>query len=281
MVNEQQNPLSSYFRGKSIYTKLPSCGHYNAPEDIEFTPDNEVEVFAMTTADELLFKSPDALLNGESVAKVIESCVPGIKHVRSLPMNDIEVLLLAIRLITYDHQIDFSSQCPECETVKEFGVDIEWLLGNMEFLEPNVQVKLDNGLVVRLKPYTYALSVKAALLAFNESKFIEMLMQEDLSDEEKASRATTSFEKAVKLTIELLANSIIDIKDGDNNLITENYEHILEWLNKTSRNDTKKIEEQIKLLNVIGIPRIMEIECDNCNHKWNTEINVDPSHFFE
>lgn len=279
MVNEQ-NPLSEFFRGTPTYIKLPSCGFYSESGDIDASVDGDIEVFPMTTADELLFKSPDALLNGESVAKVIQSCAPGIKNIYDLPMNDIEVLLLAIRQTTYGNQIDFSSQCPKCENVKDFGLDVGWLLDNISMMEADAQIELDNGLSVKVKPYTYSSSVSAAVLAFNEGKFLQMLMEEDLSDEEKASKATESYNKAINLTIELLAKSIISIhKDGK--LITDNPDYIDEWLNKASRNDTKEVESKVKEINLIGVPKEMEIECDHCQNKWNTAINFDPSHFFD
>jgi len=279
MVNEQ-NPLSEFFRGTPIYVPLPSCGFYSEKGDIITSVDGEIEVYPMTTADELLFKSPDALLNGESVARVIQSCAPGITNVRDLPMNDIEVLLLAIRQATYGIQIDYSSECPECQTEKEFGLDISWLLSNADKLEPNAQVKLENGLVIKIKPYTYTSSVKAALLAFNEGKFLQMLMSEDLSDEEKAAKAAGSYKKAVDLTMELLSLSITSVH-REGKLVTDNQDFISEFLSKTSRNDTKQIEEAIKKLNEVGIPKEMEIDCDNCQHEWKTSVNFDPSHFFE
>jgi len=281
MVNEeQQNPLSGYFRGTSTYIKLPSCGFYNDEGDIETSENGEIEIYPMTTSDELLFKSPDALLNGEAIAKVIQSCAPGIKNVKNLPMNDIEVLLLAVRQATYGSQIDFTSQCPKCENVKEFGIDITWLLDSITTLEPNAQVKLENGLIIKIKPYTYSSSVKAALLAFNEGKFLQMLIEEDLSDEEKAEKATVSYKKAVDLTIELLSKSIVSMHDKDGKMITDNQDHINEWLNKSSRNDTKEIEKEIKILNETGVPKEIEVDCEKCDNVWKTAINFDPSHFF-
>ena len=281
MVNDLKNPLSQYFRGTSTFIKLPSCGFYNNPDDIQTSVDGEVEIFAMTTADELLFKSPDALLNGESVAKVIQSCVPGIKDVYSLPTPDIEVLLLAIRMATYDNQIDFSAECPKCNHIQDFGLDINWLLANLTVLEPNAHITLDNGLIVYVKPYTYMSSVKAALLSFNEGKFLQMLLEDDLTDEEKSAKASASYVKAVNLIIELLANSIVNIKDEKGNLITDDPKFILDWLNNISRKDTKLIEDKIKDLNNKGIPKEIEIECDSCKNVWKPAINIDPSHFFE
>ncbi len=238
MVNEQ-NPLSDYFRGASVYIKLPSCGFYSKNGTVEPTVSGEIEVFPMTTSDELLFKSPDALLNGESIAKVIQSCSPAVKDVYDLPMNDVEALLLAIRQSTYGDQIDFSAKCPSCETVKEFGLSISWVLSDMQTLEPDKTVKLSNGLTIKVRPYSYKSSVKAALLAFNETQFLNMLIEEEISDEEKAKKATVSFNKAVNLTIELLANSILSVYGKDKTLITDNPDFIKEWIEKASSADTK------------------------------------------
>jgi hypothetical protein len=280
MTDVPQNPLQQYFRSGSKYIKLPSCGFFNDVDNIQFTIDGEIEVYPMTTADELLFKSPDALLNGDSVAKVIQSCVPGIKNVRQLPINDIEILLLSIHLATYDHQIDFTSPCPNCENQQEFGVDIGWLLENMQTLEPNISVTLKNGLIINIKPYTYESSVKAALLAFNEGKFLQMLMEEDLSDEDKTKKAAISYQKAIDLTIDLLSNSIISIQNDQQEIISEDQIHILEFLDNTSSGETKIIQEKIAEINLIGIPRELEVSCDKCSHKWTTAVNIDPSHFF-
>lgn len=278
MVNEQ-NPLSDYFRGASVYIKLPSCGFYSKKGTVEPTVSGEIEVFPMTTSDELLFKSPDALLNGESIAKVIQSCSPSVKNAYDLPMNDVEALLLAIRQSTYGDQIDYSSSCPECKTIKEFGLSISWVLSDMQTLEPDKSVKLDNGLMIKVRPYSYKSSVKAALLAYNEGQFLNMLLEEDISDEEKALKATESYKKAINLTIELLANSILSVhKDGK--LITDNPEFIKEWIEKASSKDSKKIEKVIKEMNETGVKKEVIVDCDKCNHEWTTKVIFDPSSFF-
>ncbi len=279
MVNEQ-NPLSEFFRGTPIFVKLPSCGFYSKEGTIKTSVSGDIEVYPMTTADELLFKSPDALINGESIAKVIQSCAPSIIDVFDVPMNDIEVLLLAIRKVTYGDQIDFSSMCPECKTPMDFGLSLDLLLSDIDVLEPNEHVNLDNGLMIKIKPYTYKSSVKAAILTFNEGRFLQMLIEEDLTDEEKAEKATTSYKKAIELTIELLSSSIVSVSKDDE-LITDDPKFLREWLEKSSRNDTKKIEEKIKQMNTTGIKKEKELECNNCNNVWKSTIEFDPSHFFD
>ena len=280
MNQSTENPLSGYFRDVAIYVHLPSNGLYSNPGDIEASSSGEVAVYPMTTADELLFKSPDALLNGEAIAKVIQSCVPSIKNVYNLPMNDVESILLAIRHSTYGDQMDFEVKCSECETPKEFGVSIESALISGKSLEGDKNVKLDNGLIVKLKPYTFSSSVKAASLAFNEEKLLQLLMEEDLEDEEKAIKASESLRRATELTMELLTDSIIAVYGEHDKLITNEREHISPWLSNISSQHSKLIETAINELNTTGINKEVHLICDKCEHEWSTNIEFDPSDFF-
>lgn len=280
-MENNQNPLTQYFRDVAIYIQLPSNGFYSNPGDIETSTTGEIAVYPMTTSDELLFKSPDALLNGESVANVIQSCAPGIKNIRNLPVNDVEVLLLAIKHASFGDQVDFEIQCPECENTQAFGVSIEACLANIETLQPDAKAVLKNNLTVKIKPYTYDSSVKAAMLAFNEGKFLQMLMQEDLSDEDKASKASESLKRATQLTTDLLTDSIVAIYNPEGELITDNSEFIKQWLLNTTRKDAKQIEDEVIKLNETGINKNFDLTCDKCEHKWTTKIEFDPSSFFE
>ena len=74
------NPLQKYFRQPKIYIKLPSNGKWYPNGSLEVTDNMEFPVYAMTARDELMFKTPDALLNGQSTVDVIQSCVPSIKN---------------------------------------------------------------------------------------------------------------------------------------------------------------------------------------------------------
>jgi len=67
----QSNPLQKYFRQPKIYIRLPSNGKYWNPNDIELTESGELPVYAMTAKDELSFKTPDSLINGQSTVNVI------------------------------------------------------------------------------------------------------------------------------------------------------------------------------------------------------------------
>ena len=95
------NPLTSYMRQPKIYISLPSQGNFWPEHSIDMPENNELPVYSMTARDELLFKTPDALMNGQSIVDVIQSCVPNIKNAWVTPSIDLDTILIAIRIATY------------------------------------------------------------------------------------------------------------------------------------------------------------------------------------
>ena len=65
-MTENSNPLKKYFRQPSIYVSLPTGNSY-PPEVIEPSQSGEIGIMPMTAKDEIRFKTPDALMNGEGV----------------------------------------------------------------------------------------------------------------------------------------------------------------------------------------------------------------------
>lgn len=80
MENKNTNPLQKYFRQPKIYLSLPSNGKYYPAGSLEISETGEYPVFPMTARDEIMIKTPDALLNGEATVAVIKSCIPLLKN---------------------------------------------------------------------------------------------------------------------------------------------------------------------------------------------------------
>ena len=97
----QSNPLQKYFRQPKLYISLPSKGAFYPIGALEMPENKEVPVYAMTAKDELVFKTPDALLNGQATVEVIKSCIPAIKDPWNIPSIDLDTILVAIRMATY------------------------------------------------------------------------------------------------------------------------------------------------------------------------------------
>lgn len=283
MTDLNPNPLQKYMRHPELYIKVPSNGYFNDENTYPFSVNNEIGIAPMTTQDELLLKTPDALLNGESIAKLIESCVPGIKNVRNLPISDISVILLGIRMSSYGHEMEYQTTCPECNNENYFSANLEHVLASMNLLEESYIVSLTDKLSVSVRPHTYESSIKQILFSFNETKLFEMFTEEELSEEELSEKYVESFKKMASLTVEITADSVIAVLDENGIPVNATRDQIFDWVANISRKDAKLIQNKIEEINKIGIDEKAEVICGNeeCKHKWTTQIGFDPANFFE
>ena len=109
---ENANPLNKYYRQPSIYVGLPSGGEFYDNTVFTKTTTGEIPVLPMTAKDEMAFKTPDAMLNGQATVDVIKSCCPNILDPWKLINYDMDTLLIAIRIASYGETMDFTANVP-------------------------------------------------------------------------------------------------------------------------------------------------------------------------
>ena len=122
MAQPQGNPLAKHLRQPKIYIKLPSDGEYWPGKSLEKTENGEYPVYAMTAKDEITFKTPDALLNGQATVDVIQSCLPSIKDAWQTPSIDLDAILIAIRMASFGDMLDMSIKVPGTDIDKIFSL---------------------------------------------------------------------------------------------------------------------------------------------------------------
>ena len=108
------NPLAKFFRQPAIYARLPSGGKNWPNGTINMPANSELPILPMTAIDEITYRTPDALFNGEAVTGVIQSCVPSIKNAWATPSIDLDTILVAIRIASYGHEMEIGTKCPKC-----------------------------------------------------------------------------------------------------------------------------------------------------------------------
>ena len=89
---ENTNPLNKYYRQPSIYITLPTKGRYYSADVYTPTQTGEIPVLPMTAKDEIAFKTPDAMLNGQATVDVIKSCCPNILNPWQLTNYDLDTV---------------------------------------------------------------------------------------------------------------------------------------------------------------------------------------------
>ena len=181
MENAQPNPLSRYFRQPAIYLKLPSDGRWWAPGAIDVPDNRELPIYPMTAKDEITLKTPDALMNGQGMVNVIQSCVPNIKNAWATPSIDLDAILISIRLATYGSNMDFETECTHCNTKNLHGIDLTEPLSQIICPDFGRYVRYKD-LQIRLRPQTYKQISEASLVAYEEQRINSALIDQNISE---------------------------------------------------------------------------------------------------
>lgn len=275
------NPLGKYFRKPGIHIKLPTGGKFFSTDEIETSINHEVAVFPMTAADEITLKNPDMLLNGEALERLFRSCVPGIKNPRKISIPDMDVLLLAIKLASLGEDLPVKTQCPKCETKIEVGVPIRPLLDGATSINEKNEVRLNEEVVVHVKPYDFESKTILDMAAFEERQLYRYLVgQEDMDETERSRKFGESFDKFARLNLSLVSRCVVSVSTPEGEVGDQ--EFVAEFIRNIDKTSTAKITDAIKELASSGIDRTITLNCpsEECKNEWQTELVFDPISFF-
>jgi glutaredoxin len=278
MDQMQPNPLSKYFRAPGIAVRLPSGGNFQPVGNVTFTPGGDVSVLPMRGADEMLMKSPDALMNGHAIEQTIKSCVPSILNPQLLPTPDVDAILLAIRAATYGDQMDIECQCPHCKADNAFAFSISAVLDSASELDPEYPVRLNDDVLVYVRPFNLKASTKISMVAFHEARKMQLLDNGDVSEEDKQKALRVSFDNINIMNTDALASSVaaVVVPEG----AFEDPQMIREFIDNISTDWLNKIENQLKKINESGVEKTQKVICVKCEKEFDTSVEFDPSNFF-
>ena len=275
---KSNNPLSAFFRQPKIFIGLPSKGRFYPPDSLAVTENGEYPVYAMTAKDELLFKTPDALLNGSATVEVIKSCVPAIKDPWKMPSIDLDAVLIAIRLATYGAEMEVTTTCPKCNEEEDKAADLRQLLDNLRDLEFTEKIDINTDMTVFIKPMAYAEISKAGIKTMEQQRIFSIVNDESIPEEEKLKMFQVSFVKLTDITIEVVAECISKIETSSGS--TDNPEFIKEFLSNTDKTVFDRINEHVKSMQVKSKMKALDTTCSSCEHSYKLEISFDQSDFF-
>jgi len=271
------NPLANYFRQPKIYIKLPSHGKFYANDSLDKSEIDEYAVYAMTAKDELMFKTPDALMNGQATVEVIKSCVPSIKEPWNMPSIDLDAVLIAIRIATYGENMEVSATCPSCSERNEFLVNLINYLNEVTHFEYDDTIHVD-PLTVKIRPYTYKEISKTALKTLEQQKIFELVNDNNISDEDKIEKFGNSFVKLTALTVDVIAGCIVSISSPTETVTDPAL--IYEFIENAPSDVFNKINERISTMRDQMALRTQQAKCTECGHEWEVSITMDQSNFF-
>ncbi len=279
---EEGNPLSAYFRSPGVTVALPTGGRFLPKGALELNAKGEVEVFPMRGADELLLKSPDALMSGLAVERMIGSCVPALKTPKLISAPDLDVVLLAIRAATHGNLMTMETECPKCKRENAFDINLAEVLATMKPLPDVLELRISDEMVVNFQPHTLDSQTRLLIAAYDQNRHTQILDQEDngLTDDQKQDIIRQTLDSVERLQFESLANAIT-VVSVPNHKVTDK-EYIIEFLSKAPNNVLTAIRSKIEEINMMGIDRNLKAVCINkkCKHEWLAGIEFNPSTFF-
>lgn len=271
------NPLANYFRQPKLYLKLPSHGRFYPEGSLDVSQIDEYPVYAMTAKDELMFKTPDALMNGQSTVEVIKSCIPAIKDPWLMPSLDLDACLIAIRIATFGENMEVTSACPNCSHLNDFEMN---LLGYLDELHNfNYESSVTIGeLTVNIRPYTYKEVTKTAIKAMEQQKIFAIVNDEKMSDEEKLDKFGASFVKLTEITVDVVCGCITSIDTPQGSVSDPTM--IKEFMQNSSSAVFNTINDHVNAMKESMALNSHQVQCTECQHEWKVEITMDQANFF-
>ena len=276
-MNQSANPLKQFFRQPAIYFRLPSEGSFWPEGSVEIPGTGELPVLPMTAIDEITYRTPDALFNGQAVISVIQSCIPAIKDAWKCPSADLNAILVAIRIASYGSDMDIGSVCPECKTEGDYTLDLRTVLDQQKFGEFNKAISYGD-LEVSFRPIDYEEQNKVNQLQFEQQKLLQLIPDSDLPEDEKIKRLRSVVDQITDLTLEALKWSIASIRTPQ--AIVTNQDHILEFLKNCDRKLFVQIRDHIGQLRTRTDLKPLDIKCSHCNHEYQQPLTLDMASFF-
>jgi hypothetical protein len=267
------NPLQQYFRQPKLYVELPSKGLFSPPGTVLSV---KLKVLGMTGMDEIIMKTPDALLSGDSIASVVKSCCPEVIEPYELANSDIDCLLIAIRIATYGNIFSTTHKCNNCDAEHDYDIDLNTFMEHFKNTTYLTDVKFEE-FTIKLRPISFRQANTHGLDTFKIQRQFYQL--EQLTDvDQKEIYVKNLFESLNEIQTKSVLDSAesIELKDQ----VVTDQEFITEFLKNCDQEVYKKIRDQIMANNEKWrIPKTT-IVCSACNESSEVSVELNQTNFF-
>jgi len=277
------NPLTSLMRQPKIYVKLPSKGNFWPTGSLDLSPNGEYAVYSMTARDELMLKTPDALMNGQAVVDVIQNCVPAIKDAWQIPSIDLDVILIALRLATYGETMDTTIKLAGEDFT--YNVDLRKLLDSLyETVTWDERINIGKDVALYIKPINYKIISQSSIQNFETQKLMNLVNDSALTEEQKIATFRESFKKLTDITVGIINNSVFRIESSTGS--TDEPNDIAEFMDNCDKFVFDAVKERLEQLRErnslkpVQVQATPEMIAAGSDEFIEIPLIFDPSNFF-
>lgn len=280
------NPLASMMRQPRIYITLPSGGKYWEEGALNPTINGEYPVYSMTARDEIILKTPDALMNGQGVVDVIQSCMPNIRSAWSAPQIDLDAILVAIRIATYGEELTLEINHPTMESSMDYNVNLREILESIQNRTGwEDRYEINPNLIVYLKPISYRQQTLTQVGEFETERMMMIIKDENLDEATKLAAFKGAFESLAGKTLDMIVSTVYKVESSAGT--TDDPEYIVEFI----KNCDAEIFEAIKtrladlannnMLQPLKISSTAEMREKGAPEVIEVPFSFDASNFFD
>ena len=283
-MTENTNPLNKYFRQAAIHVSLPSNGDY-PPHVVTPSATGEFPVMPMTAKDEIKFKTPDALMNGQGVVDVIQSCMPNIKDAWQIKSQDVDTILIAIRIATYGETMDLQFNVPTINEQVTHTINLPATLEQIRQEKIENSITLKDGLKFETRPLTYRDMTQTSLQTFQQQKMYSTVQSSDMSDEEKVKRFDESFKALTELNSKVLLKNISKITTPEGTEVSDPAQ-IKEFVDNANATLITELQDKLAVIRVQGSVKPLTMKATEEQIKkgapatYQVPVTFDTANFF-
>ena len=272
------NPLRAHFRQPAIYIKLPSGGQFWA-NGLNLPENGELPIYPMTARDEIILRTPDALLNGQGVIDVIESCCPNITNAWSMPSVDVDALLIAVRIASYGNNMSFDTTCPHCNEDHRYETELSGFLDSVH--APDYTKKLvHNDIQIKLKPQDYRSLNETNQIKYEEERLLSTLAGPEVGEDVRVTEYKKHLERLVNLNAKVLVDNTEYIELVNSGTVVADPEFISEFYFNCDADICKDLRKAIEEISQQGAIKPQTAECQGCGKSYEVPLTFDYSNFF-
>jgi len=276
-MTQSTNPLKNYFRQPALYIRLPSEGKYWPDNSLEIPPNGELGVLPMTALDEISYRTPDALFNGDAVVKVVESCVPAIKNAWHMPGIDLNTVLVAIRIASDGNEIDLTTKCPKCNTEATYGVDLRRIIDQITPGDFSQSIK-HGDMEIYFKPMSYQDQHRINLMQFEQQRALQIVTTAQGNEDERSKQLDKILSEITKITQQAVKFSIAAVRTPQD--VVTDHAFIEEFLQNCNGKLFNQIRDHAIKLRTADDLKPIEIDCPECGNHYKQEFILDNALFF-
>jgi hypothetical protein len=270
--------LTKHKRQPKIFVDVPSEFKFMDSSAVSGISFKELPVYSMTGANEIAMKTPEALLNGEAVKNLIQTCIPAIKDAGKLSSIDIEFLLIAIRIASYGNEYSKSSVCPHCNESNSHDLELGNFIDDYNRKEFTDTVTI-NGLKFYIRPLNYDewTEIQTSLFQANRTMF-QIAEQPEMSEEQKDEITKSVYTIIQSINQRNVLYQVYKVKDGEEEETDLNA--IRAFILEEDRQYFNGIEQLIKQnTKTWDLPKL-DLTCGGCEEKYTSIFTMDDSNFF-